>query len=192
MSFFAFPGGELGQQPLQPVDRLHSLPGELLTAVGEHPQRLQLVVVGQHPQVRGPDRDHGDRVRIVCVGLSVVPGVEQPRPSRQLGRHIDHPFTVREQSLRQRPARAVAALDSPDPLRPSRHRLPHRGVAGLVRAEPACGQHDLVVVDDLDRRRQPVGIDPDKHVRHVVTCLVVGTCWDREVGIATTSWAVPS
>jgi hypothetical protein len=145
-------GSELGQQTLQPVHCLHSLPSELLAAVSEHPQRLELDVIGQHPQVLGADRHHRNSVRIVCVGLSVVPGVEQPRPSRQLGRHIDHLFTVREQLLRQRPARAVAAFDSPHPFRPSRHRLPHRGVAGLVRAEPARGQHDLVVVDDLDCR----------------------------------------
>ena len=40
MSFLALPRGQLGQQPLQPVDRLDPLPGQLLAPVGEHPQRL--------------------------------------------------------------------------------------------------------------------------------------------------------
>jgi hypothetical protein len=48
-----------------------------------------------------------------------------------------------------------------------------------------------VVVDDLDRRRQLMGIDPDDNVLHVLLPPVVVTM-DGEVGSATTSRAVPS
>jgi hypothetical protein len=175
---------------VEPVDRLDPGPGEFLTAVGQHPQRLELPVVGQHPKPVGTDRDHCDRVRVVGIGLPVVAGVKQPGPCRELGRHIDDMFTVGQQPLRQRPARAVAALDRPHPVRPWRYGLAHRGVPSLVGPEPASRQHGLVIVDDLDRRRQLVGIDPDEHLRHATTRLV-RTSRDREAGIAVKSWAVP-
>jgi hypothetical protein len=90
-------------------------------------------------------------VRVVRIGLAVVAGVEQPRAGRELGRHVDHVLAVGQQPLRQRSAGAVAALDRPHPLRPWRHRLPHRRMAGLVGAEPSSCEHLLAIVDDLDR-----------------------------------------
>ncbi len=45
MSFLALPG-QLRQQPLQPVDGLDPLPGQLFASVDQHPQRLELDVVG--------------------------------------------------------------------------------------------------------------------------------------------------
>jgi len=162
-------GGQLGEKPVQPVDGLDPLAGQLLAAVGEHPQRLELLVVGQHSQPAGADRDRRDRVRVVGVGLAVVPGVEQPGSGRQLGRHVHDVFAVGQEPLRQRPAGAVAAFDRPDPLRPGLDVLAHRGVPDLVGAEPTRGQHRLPVVDDLDRRRQLVGIDPNEHLRHAAT-----------------------
>jgi hypothetical protein len=48
-----------------------------------------------------------------------------------------------------------------------------------------------VDVDDLDRHRQLVGIDPDEHL-HAHWPFLAGSTGDREAGIATTSWAVPS
>jgi hypothetical protein len=100
----------------------------------------------------------------VGVGLAVVTGVEQPRPGGELGGHIHHVLPVGQQPLRQRTPCTVAALDRPDPVRPGRDVLEHRGVAGVVDAEPAGRQHSLVVVDDLDGHRQLVGIDPDVHL----------------------------
>ena len=120
-SFFAF-RGQFGQQPLEPVDGLDPAPGQLLAAVGEHPQRLELAVELQHPQALGADRDDRDRVRVVGVGLAVVAGVEQPDPGGELRRDVDDVLAVVEQPLRQRPAGAVAALDRPDPLGPGLRR----------------------------------------------------------------------
>ena len=109
---------QFGQQRLEPVDGLDPTPGQRFTAVGQHPQRLELAVELQHPQAAGADRDDRDRVRVAGVGLAVVAGVEEPDPGRELGRHIDDVLAVLEQPLRQRPAGAVGALDRPDPLRP--------------------------------------------------------------------------
>ena len=73
-------------------------------------------------------------------------------------------FAVLEESLGERTSRTVAAFDCPDPVRPGLRVRAHRGVAGAVGGEPARPEHLLVLVDDLDRGRQLVGIDPDDHV----------------------------
>ena len=131
-------------------------------------------------------------MRVVGVGLAVVAGVEQPDPGRELRRDVDDLLAVLEESLRQRPAGSVAALDRPDPLRPGRGVLAHRCVAGPVGGEPARAQQLLTLVDDLDGGRQLVGIDPDDDVLHVLLPPVLVPDVDGEVGIATTSRAVPS
>ena len=73
------------EEGLEPIDGLDPAPGERFAAVGEHPQRLELTIELQHPQGRGADRDHGDRVGIVGVGRAVVAGVEDPDPDGELG-----------------------------------------------------------------------------------------------------------
>jgi len=53
---FALTRQQFAQEALQPVDGLDPLPGELVTAVGEHPQGLEFTVLDHHPQPRGADR----------------------------------------------------------------------------------------------------------------------------------------
>ena len=79
---------ELGQQPVYPVHCLDPGPAQLGAPVDQHPQRLQLDVIGQHPKLPGADRNYRHGVRVVGVGLAVVPGVEQPRPRGQLRRDV--------------------------------------------------------------------------------------------------------
>ena len=62
--------------------------------------------------------------------------------------------------------------------------------AALVAAEGELGPL-FALVDDLDRGRQLVGIHPDDDVLHVLLPPVRSVV-DGEVGIATTSRAVPS
>lgn len=125
------------QQPVQPVDALHLRLRQLVAAVDQHPQHLQVRVMGEHPQALGADRDDRHRVRVMGVGLAVMPSVQQPRPSRQLRRHVHNVLTVGQQPLRQRPTGAVAALHRPHPFPVPGDVPAHRGVAGLVGAEPA-------------------------------------------------------
>ncbi len=122
---------------MESVDGLDAAPGQCFAAVGEHPQGLELAVELQHAQCLGADRDGRDRVGIVCVGLAVVAGVEQADPGCELRWDVDDSFAVFEESLGQRPASAVAALDRLDPLGPTLNVLAHRGVAGAVGSEPA-------------------------------------------------------
>jgi hypothetical protein len=128
---------EFCEQSLESVDGLDPPAGECFAAVGEHPQCLELAVEMQHPQVLGAHGNSGDRVGVVGVGLAVVAGVEEPDPGGELGRHVDHVFPVLKQSLGQGPSGAVAAIDRPNPLRPSLGVAAHRGVAGPVGGEPA-------------------------------------------------------
>ena len=100
------------------------------------------------------------------VGLAAVAGVEEPCPGCELGGDIDDAFTGFQQPLRQWTAHAEAAFDCPLPFLPSAHVLPHRREAGLVGGEPAGTQEVLSLVDDLDRGRQLVGIDPDYDSLH--------------------------
>ena len=128
----------------------------------------------------------------VGVGFAVVTGIEQPHPRSQLGWDIDDLLAVLEESLRQRAAGTVAALDRPHPLRPGAGVVAHRRVAGPVDGEPPGAQQLLVMVDDLDGDPQPVGIDPDDDMLHVLLPPTLVPDVNGEVGIATTSRAVPS
>ena len=107
-------------------------------------------------------------MRIECVGLAVVTGVEEPNPGSELGRDVDDALAVLEQPLGQRSAGAVGSFDRPDPIRPGLCIRAHRRVAGLIGGEPTRAKQFLVLVDHLDRGRQLVRIDPDDHVLHVL------------------------
>lgn len=176
-------GKEFSQKRLEPVDGLDPAPSQRLSSVGEDPQRLELAVDLQHTQRGGADRDDRDRVRIERVGLPVVAGVEEPDPAGELGRDIDDLLTGLEQPLGQRSSHAVSAFDRPHPLRPGLRVGPHRRIAGLVGGEPTRSEQPLVVIDDLDRGRRLVGIDPDDDVFHVPLPPVLVSKW-------TTRWAV--
>ena len=94
----------------------HPTVRQLVAAVGQHPQRLELPIDCQLAQAGCKQRDHRDRVRVQRVGLAVVAGVEEPDPGGELRRDVNDPLTGRDQPLGQRTARAVCSLDSPDPL----------------------------------------------------------------------------
>jgi len=176
---------------LEPVHGLDSQPSELLAAVAQHPQRFELTVGAQHAEGVGADRDDGDGVGVAGIGLAVVAGIEEPDPGGQFGWDVHDVLAGLEESLGQWGADAVASLDRPDPVGPGLRVRSHRGVAGLVGAEPTGAQEFLVTVDDLDRGRQFVGIDPDDHLRHNTSPASPRTDQDGEVGSAATSCAVP-
>lgn len=108
-------------------------------------------------------------------------GVEEPDPGGELGWDVDDLFAVLEEPLGQRSACAVASLDCPDPLRPAVDVLAHRGVAGAIGGEPPRSKSLFVLVDDLDRGRQLVGIDPDddalRMLPHVLLPPVLDPMW---------------
>src|SRR3954452_1274615 len=99
-------------------------------------------------------------------------GVEHPRAGGELGRHVQHPLTVGQQPLGDRPSDPVRALDGPHPtppLPPDPQQLP---VAAPVGAEPARGAQHLPGIARLDRDRPLVRVHPDHHkIHHPPPCL---------------------
>jgi hypothetical protein len=149
-------------------------PGHFLAAVAQHPQRIELTVAAQDAQDaegRGADCDDRDRVRVAGIGLAVVAGVEQPGSGGEFGRHVHNVLAGLEQTLGQRSAGTVAALDGSDPFGPVLRVSPHRGVAATVSAEPARAEESLVSVDDLDGGRQLMGSTP------MITFLIAFSCY---------------
>lgn len=102
---------------MQPVDRLGAGTAELVAAVDQLPHHHQFRVDVDLDQVRRPQRNHRDRVRVDRVGLAAVAGGEHPHLSGQLRRHVHHGLAVVHQSVCDVLANPVAALDRPDPIR---------------------------------------------------------------------------
>jgi hypothetical protein len=152
---------------LQPIDRLHPQVGQLVATIGEQPQRDQFLVVAELVQPRRTHRDHRHRMCVGRVGLAGVTGVEDPHPGSQLGRHVDHHFTVGQQPLRQWAAHTVGTLDRPPTIRPLVPYVPqHQPISGAVGAEPAGGQLLALLVDSLDRHRLLVWVHTHDHSAH--------------------------
>jgi len=70
----------------------------------------------------------------------------------------------------------LAPSTAQTPLRPCLGVGPHRGVGSPVGGEPTRAEQLLVLVDDLDRRGQLVGVDPDD-VLHVLLPPVLVPMW---------------
>src|SRR5680860_107007 len=92
-------------------------------------------------------------------------------------RNIDDVLTGLQESLGQRPACTVGPFDCPDPIGPGLRMGSHRCVASLVGGEPASAEHRLLLVNDLDRGRQLVGINPDDDLFHVLLPPVLVPKW---------------
>lgn len=98
-------------------------------------------------------------------------GPRRPRPSARRGRRSSGRARCQATEPGQRTWRARRP--------PARHRI--RGIAGFVGGEPTRRQHPLVVVDDLDRGRQLVRVDPDDDSLHVLPRAGPVNGWDGEV-----------
>ena len=143
---------QLDQQPVQPVHRQRPRGAELVTPVGQQPQRHGGVIHHHLAQARGAQRHHRDRVRVGGVGLAALPGGEHPGSRGQLGRYVHHRLTVGDQALRQMTAHARTSLDRPQTLRPPPSRVPPR--------RTAAGGHPRRLAA---RPARPVVAAPDRH-----------------------------
>jgi hypothetical protein len=95
---FPLSGNRFRQQPLESVHGLHPTVGQLVAAVGQHSQGLELPIGSDLAQAGSAQRDHRDGVRVERVGLAVVAGVEEPDPSGQLRRDVNNPLAGREET----------------------------------------------------------------------------------------------
>ncbi|HEX7269602.1 MAG TPA: hypothetical protein VF256_19560 [Streptosporangiaceae bacterium] len=125
------------------------------------------MILGEHRAPgRGAQRRDRHREGIVGIVLIGVPGLQQPHPGGQLGRHIQHLLPGGNQLLGQQMPQPVRALHRPGPLRPP-HR-PRQQLLRLGRASiyPQLAQRLLAHADRYRRGRALARADPDHHVRH--------------------------
>ena len=102
---------------MQPTDRPGPSRDELVMTTRQQPQDLPVILERDRPQVPVPQRDDRSRTGVVRVGLVLAARVQQPRPRRQRGRHIDNglartrraaaPTTRRDRSRLRPPTPAV-------------------------------------------------------------------------------------
>ena len=186
-------GKQLQQQPVQAVDRLRAGHAQLITPVGQEPQRHRRIIGGNHPQARAVQPGQRHRMRTGRIGFPPLAGREHPGPGRQLRWHTGHRLAISDQALREVAADPVAALHRPDTVLELAARGQHRPVTVPVSTKPAPEQHLPPVIDTLDRRRALVWIHPDNHVPHVLhPHAKPGPLVTGEEGNATSSWADPS
>jgi hypothetical protein len=77
-----------------------------------------VIVPPGFPDLRRAQRGDRHRAGIVGIVLIDVPGRQQPHPGGQLGRHVQHPLTGRQQLLGQQMTQPARAFDRPGPLGP--------------------------------------------------------------------------
>jgi len=107
-------GDEHTQHRMEPADRLGAPSHQVVVALGQQPQHRDVVLNSHGAQASMAHGHHRSRACIMRVGLVAAPAVEQPCPSRQLGRHVQHPLARTHQLLGQQRACARRALDRPD------------------------------------------------------------------------------
>ena len=167
---------------------LNAASGERFASVGEHPQRLELAVDFRTRRFSCAPRRPQSRAR-QGVGLTVVAGVDsRTRAASFAGTSRTCSPSSRSRWASGRPSRWRPRRPRPGPARSSR--TPHRGVAGwsvVNRPDPSSSSRwstTSIVADSL------WGSTP------MMTCSMCcsrlcSSDRDGEVGIATTSRAVP-
>ena len=108
---------------MQPTDRPGALGDEFVMAFGEQAQHRRVVLDLHDPQPRMTQRHDRGGAGVVAVGLVAALGVEDPDPSRQLGRHIHDVFTGGDELLGQQRTHPGCTLHRPTTrFEPSRER----------------------------------------------------------------------
>ena len=151
---------------MQPADDLGAAAAQVPVALGPDLQHRRVIIGPDLPHAGRPQRGNGHRPGIVGIVLVRVPGGQQPDPRAELGRHIQHPLTRRQELLGQQVAQAAGALDRPGPLRPGRGPGQQPLRLGSAGADPQLTQRLLRRADRHRRVRGLVRIDPDHHCRH--------------------------
>lgn len=104
-------------------------------------------------------------------------GVEEPHACGELGWHVDDLLAGGDESLGQWTTGAVGSLDGPESVGPLLHVPLHRGVPGVGGLKPSAAEEPFEGVDDLDRHRHLVGVDPDDHALRLAHLLTSSVLW---------------
>jgi hypothetical protein len=101
---------QVGEVSVQSAHGLGSQAHQLVSTMGQQPQRHRAIVGAHHRQVRGLQTDHGDRMRVDVVGLSAVAAGVDPNQRTTACGNIHHHLVLGPETL----ARCL-----PVPLHPS-------------------------------------------------------------------------
>ena len=159
-------GDQVTQHRVQPAHHLGTGPAQVTVALGPHLQHRRVIIGPDLGDAGRSQRRDGHRPGIAGIVLIRVTSCQQPDPCAELGRHIQHPLTGRQQLPGQQVAQAAGAPGRPGPLRPGRR--PRQQPLRLDRAgaDPQLTQRLLRRADRHRRVRGLVRIDPDHHYHH--------------------------
>jgi hypothetical protein len=129
-------GGQLGQEPVKPADRLGPQRGQLFSTIAEQAQADRGVVGAHRRDPLSVQGRESDRDRIVSVGLSSVALGVHAHAGGQPRRNVEDQLPVTDQALRQRAAGAVAAFDGPTTILPASGEGEQELVAPMGIGEP--------------------------------------------------------
>jgi hypothetical protein len=101
-------GDQVTQHGAQPAHDLGAGPAQIPVALGPDLQHRRVIIEPHFPDTGRAQRGDRDRPGIVGIVLVHIAGGQQPDPRAQLGRHIQHPLTGRQQLLGQQVAQAAA------------------------------------------------------------------------------------
>ena len=154
----------LAQHGMQPTDRPGPSRGELVMAARQQPQDLPVILERDRPQIRCRNATIAAERASCASVLSLRPAVQQPRPCRQRGRHIDHGLARRDELLRQQRAVTGRAFDRPQP-RFERCRPTQQPFAlSTIGTHQQLANKLFVAVDHRGGVRSLVRVDPnDEH-----------------------------
>ncbi|MCD2198232.1 hypothetical protein LQ327_33195 [Actinomycetospora endophytica] len=156
-------GDQLGEQGVEPVDRLGAGPHDVVAVLDQGAQRGDRFVDGDTAQTYRGQRGDTDRDRVVAVALAAMPGGEHPHPRGQLRGYIHRVDAVRGQPGGQRRAQPGGALDRPHHLRPAGREATQLPVAAPADRHPQGVQRRHTRTDRRRRPRRLVRVDRDHH-----------------------------
>ena len=113
-------GNQFAQHRVQAAHHLGPDPAQVAVALGPHLQHRGVIIRPDLAPRRRAQRSDSHRPGVVRVVLVHRAGGQQPHPGPQLGLHVQHLLTGRQQLLGQQVTQAPGTLDGPGPLRPGR------------------------------------------------------------------------
>jgi hypothetical protein len=158
---------QLTQYRMQAAQQLGAQPAQITVAARPQPQHRGVIVVRcDFVQPASPQRGHRDRARIVGIVLVQLPGVEQPHPRSEFGRHVHHPLARTDQLIAEQATQPTSALDCPDPPRPPPRPAPQHLQLINTGHDPDLTDNPFRSVERHRGMRLLVRINADHHANH--------------------------
>jgi hypothetical protein len=135
---------------------------QVVVTFREQAQQRRVILEGNGPQFRVPQRDNRGRPSVVGVGLVATCVVEKPNPCRQCGWHVEHGLTSRDELLGSQRARAGCAFDCPTPRFEPRRECHQPSSLRTIRADADLAHEMLTSVEHRRGVRCLVWVDTNE------------------------------